>query len=425
MKKLLFLLTILFAQNKILLDQVSAIVDNKIVLLSDVVLATNALAVQQNINPSINQSAYKKLLNESLESMIEQQVIIKMAEQDSVEVLEKDIDRALDKQIENLINQAGNKENAERMLGKKISDFKRNYRDDIKGKLLSEKYTQQLTSNISVNRKDVEDFYKTYKDSLPILPTLYDTRHLLIEFSVSDDSNLKALNKIQSIREEILVKNNFEDMAKQFSNDPGSKENGGMLGTASRGTFVKEFEQAAFTLDLNILSEPIKTEFGYHLIYVLDRSGEKVTLKHILIRPEISEADKKNTYLKAVELEKQIKNKSDFLRLVNEFSDDDQSRSNGGFLGKIDIKQYGIKELAEGIQKLEINKASTPIQTEFGYHILWVDSKSEGGIITIEKNWTQLEEFALNKKKSEWYNEWINDIKNNFYIKRNPLNYPQ
>jgi len=412
MKKILFLLTILFAQNKI-------------VLLSDVVLATNALAVQQNINPSINQSAYKKLLNESLESMIEQQVIIKMAEQDSVEVLEKDIDRALDKQIENLINQAGNKENAERMLGKKISDFKRNYRDDIKGKLLSEKYTQQLTSNISVNRKDVEDFYKTYKDSLPILPTLYDTRHLLIEFSVSDDSNLKALNKIQSIREEILEKNNFEDMARQFSNDPGSKENGGMLGTASRGTFVKEFEQAAFTLDLNVLSEPIKTDFGYHLIYVLDRSGEKVTLKHILIRPEISEADKKNTYLKAVELEKQIKDKSDFLRLVNEFSDDDQSKSNGGFLGKIDIKQYGIKELAEGIQKLEINKASTPIQTEFGYHILWVDSKSEGGIITIEKNWTQLEEFALNKKKSEWYNEWINDIKNNFYIKRNPLNYPQ
>lgn len=425
MKKLLFLLTILFAQNKILLDQVSAIIDNKIVLLSDVVLATNALAVQQNINPSINQSAYKKLLNESLESMIEQQVIIKMAEQDSVEVLEKDIDRALDKQIENLINQAGNKENAERMLGKKISDFKRNYRDDIKGKLLSEKYTQQLTSNISVNRKDVEDFYKTYKDSLPILPTLYDARHLLIEFSVSDDSNLKALNKIQSIREEILEKNNFEDMARQFSNDPGSKENGGMLGTASRGTFVKEFEQAAFTLDLNVLSEPIKTDFGYHLIYVLDRSGEKVTLKHILIRPEISEADKKNTYLKAVELEKQIKDKSDFLRLVNEFSDDDQSKSNGGFLGKIDIKQYGIKELAEGIQKLEINKASTPIQTEFGFHILWVDSKSEGGIITIEKNWTQLEEFALNKKKSEWYNEWINDIKNNFYIKRNPLNYPQ
>ena len=126
-----------------------------------------------------------------------------------------------------------------------------------------------------------------------------------------------------------------------------------------------------------------------------------------------------------LELEKQIKDKSDFLRLVNEFSDDDQSKSNGGFLGKIDIKQYGIKELAEGIQKLEINKASTPIQTEFGFHILWVDSKSEGGIITIEKNWTQLEEFALNKKKSEWYNEWINDIKNNFYIKRNPLNYPQ
>ena len=141
MKLFTLILTIglAFTQEKVVLDRVASVVEDKIVLLSDVVLAANAIAAQQNINPTKNPTLYNNILNQSLESMIEQLLIIEMAEIDSVEVLDKDVDRSLDKQVENIILQTGGKEQAELALGKKISEFKRSYRDDMRGKLLAEK----------------------------------------------------------------------------------------------------------------------------------------------------------------------------------------------------------------------------------------------------------------------------------------------
>ena len=414
-----------FAQENILLDRVSAVVEGKIVLLSDVVLAANALAAQQQINPTTSPEKYKKLLLNSSESMIEQLVIIKMAEVDSVEVLDRDVDRALERQIENIITQAGGKEEAELALGRKISDFKRAYRDDMKGKLLAEKYTASLTSGISITRGEVISFYNTYKDSIDPFPTLYKTRHLLLEIKPSENSLEKALLKTKKIREEIISGLSFEEAAKKYSEDLGSKKNGGKLGYVPRGTFVQEFDKVAFTIDLNILSEPVKTQFGYHLIEVLQRSGEKVSARHILISVNISEEDKNITYKKMASLVKEIKNKDDFILKVKELSDDTTSGPKGGYMGMINLEEYQIKELITVIKNVSLNTPSTPVLTQFGYHIIWVDEKIDGGLPNLEKNWIDLEQMALNQKKTDWYLNWIEKIKNKFYIKRNPLTYPQ
>ena len=419
------MLNISFTQENILLDRVSAVVEGKIVLLSDVVLAANALAAQQQINPTTSPEKYKKLLLNSSESMIEQLVIIKMAEVDSVEVLDRDVDRALERQIENIITQAGGKEEAELALGRKISDFKRAYRDDMKGKLLAEKYTASLTSGISITRGEVISFYNTYKDSIDPFPTLYKTRHLLLEIKPSENSLEKALLKTKKIREEIISGLSFEEAAKKYSEDLGSKKNGGKLGYVPRGTFVQEFDKVAFTIDLNILSEPVKTQFGYHLIEVLQRSGEKVSARHILISVDISEEDKNITYKKMASLVKEIKNKDDFILKVKELSDDTTSGPKGGYMGMINLEEYQIKELITVIKNVSLNTPSTPVLTQFGYHIIWVDEKIDGGLPSLEKNWIDLEQMALNQKKTDWYLNWIEKIKNKFYIKRNPLTYPQ
>ena len=120
------------------------------------------------------------MLDSARESMIEQLLIIEMAELDSVQVLDKDIDKALNSQIDNIISQTGSKEEAEIALGRKLSEFKRSYRDDMKGKLLAEKYTSSLTTSIKVTRGDVIDFFNTYKDSIADFPTLYKTHHILL-----------------------------------------------------------------------------------------------------------------------------------------------------------------------------------------------------------------------------------------------------
>ena len=342
---LVLLLSFSFSQEGVLLDKISAVVEGEIVLLSDVVLAANALATQQRINPNTDPEKYKDLLKMSSESMIEQLVIIKMAEADSVEVLDKDVERALDRQIENIISQAGGKEAAEQALGRKISDFKRSYRDDMKGKLLAEKYTTSLTSGISVTRGEVINFYDTYKDSMGSFPTLYKTRHILLEINPSESSLEEALLKIEKIREEIIGGLSFDSAAKKYSEDPGSKELGGNLGYVPRGSFVQEFEQAAFTLDINKLSKPIQTKYGYHLMEVLKRSGEKVEVRHILISIKTSEKDKNITYKKTANIIKDLKTKDDFMSRAKEISDDTTSGPKGGYMGMIDLDQYQIKEL--------------------------------------------------------------------------------
>ena len=422
---IILFLSFIEAQQEILLDRVASVVENKIVLMSDVVLAANAVAAQQKINPNTNPSAYQKILESSRESMIEQLLIIEMAEQDSVEILDKDIDKALNQQIDNIIAQTGSKELAEEALGKKISDFKRSYRDDMKGKLLAEKYTSSLTTSISVSRGDVIDFFNVYKDSIPSFPTLYKTHHILLEVKPSKESEEKSFKKALDIKNKIINGLSFDDAAKLYSSDPGSKDQGGNLGYVPRGTFVKEFDKVVFTVDKNILTDPVKTQYGHHLIEVLERTGEKVLARHILIRTETTDTDKKITYDSINNIKNNINNFDDFYEAAASFSDDKTSNSNGGFLGMIDLEYYQVPELKKEISNIKLKTVSNPIKTDFGYHLIWVDEIKEGGIPSLEKNWLDLEEMALNKKKSDWYQNWIKKIKSQFYIKRNPLSYPQ
>lgn len=423
---ILLFMSFLEAQQEILLDRVASVVENKIVLMSDVVLAANAVAAQQQINPNTNPVAYKKILESSRESMVEQLLIIEMAEQDSVEILDKDIDKALNQQIDNIIAQTGSKELAEAALGKKISDFKRSYRDDMKGKLLAEKYTSSLTTSINVSRGDVIDFFNTYKDSIPSFPTLYKTHHILIEIKPSEESVKNSFNKANDIRNKILNGEiSFDDAAKTFSADPGSKDQGGNLGYVPRGTFVQEFDKVVFTVEKNILTEPVKTQYGHHIIEVLERTGEKVLARHILIRTETTDLDKKKTYDIINNIKNDITSFDDFYKAAADFSDDKTSNSSGGFLGMIDLEYYQVPELKKEISTIKTKTISNPIETDFGYHLIWVDEIQKGGPPTLETNWLELEEMALNKKKSDWYQTWINKIKSQFYIKRNPLTYPQ
>ena len=295
----------------------------------------------------------------------------------------------------------------------------------MEGKLVAEKYTNQLTMDIKITRPEVESFFSIYKDSIPSFPTEHKVRHILFEIKPSDKSIEETKNIALSIIQEIKNGMTFENAAKKYSEDPGSKESGGYLGIVSRGTFVKEFEKAAFTLELNKISEPVQTTFGFHIIEVLERSGEKVGVRHILIKTKTTDEDKEKTYQKSLVTYQKIKTKDNFITSALDYSNDESTKENGGYLGWIDAEYYQVKELASVIKNIESNVCSAPILTNFGYHLLWIDEIKEGGPPNLQSNWTELEGMALNKKKSDWYSNWITEIKTKVYIKRNPLTYPQ
>lgn len=400
-----------------IVEGVSAIVSDNIILKSDVAQIVNMTAIQQKIYPDQSPELFQKLEAQVLQSLIEQKVVLEMAKLDSITVKDKDVDAALEQQIQNIISQAGSEAKAEEMLGQPLKKFKRDYWFDIHDRLITEQYQQKLIAKIKTNRNDVETFFKTYKDSIPTVPTLIKLRHLLVPITASEERRLEALAFLNSVRDSIVAGGDFATYAKKYSQDPGSKSRGGSLGFVRRGSLVKEFEEAAFTLNINEISEPVETIFGYHLIQPLEKQGDKIRVRHILWAPQIQEEDETRAYNFAVTLKDSAKSIADFKALVSRHSTDDRTASIGGDLGWINPVDYPIPEFSKVIPYLEINRCSLPVKTGYGYHLLWMESLKPGGKPNLKDHWTQIEMMALNHKKMTYYENWLKKSRDKFFIR--------
>lgn len=404
-------------ENKQVIDGVAAIVADNIILKSELAQIVNLTVMQQNINPNQNLELFQQLQLQVLQSLIDQKVVLELAEKDTnIIIKDKEVDSALETQIANILSQAGSEEKAEEMLGEPLRDFKREYWFDIRDRLYADKFQQLKLQGVSVNRIDVESFYKTYKDSLPFFPPKIKLRHLLLPLKPGEKSITAAIALLGSLRDEVYAGADFSELAKIYSQDPGSKIRGGDLGFTHRGSLVSEFEEVAFTLDIGEISKPIKTAFGYHIIQPLEKQGDKVRVRHILIAPLVSENDEQKVYDFAITIKDSIKTIEDFIALTERHSVDDQTNKTGGDLGWINPNTFAIPEIGQVLQYLELRECSPPVKTSLGYHLLWLEDAKEGGYPSLEKHWVDIEAMALNKKKMDWYRVFIQDAREKFYI---------
>ena len=398
------------------IDGVAAVVENHIVLKSDLAQMVNMTAIQQKLDPRVSPDVFLKLQNTILQSMIDQKILLEMAKLDSIDVSEKDVDLALEQQVQLLISQAGNKKNAEEMLGQSIKDFQREFWYDMKDRMVSERYQQQMINSISVTRDDVLAFYETYKDSLPKMPFRAKVRHVLITILPSEKSKNETRASLVDIKNKIESGGSFEELAKVYSLDTGSKNNGGNLGWVNRGSLVKNFEEAAFTLDIGEVSDPVETEFGYHILETLEKQGEKIRVRHILMSPDIVQEDVERAHVLASSYGDSILSLDDFKHYAKEFSSDKQTSDIGGDLGWIDPANYPIPEIGQAIKHIDLGVCSPPINSSVGFHILWIEGVRRGGKPTLEQHWVDIENYALNKKQMTWYQDWIEDTRKDFSI---------
>ena len=400
------------------LDGLAAIVGDNIILKSDLSQLVSMAALQQQINPANDYKRFQKLQLEILQSLVDQKIILEMAELDSIEVKEKDVDNALNKQIENFITQAGSKESAETSLGQSLKSFRREFWPEMRDRLISEQYQYSLLSNIKTSKEDVFSFFNTYKDSLPMLPALINLYHLLIVVKPGKESKNIAFETIKNLRTQILNGESFEKLAQSFSQDPGSKSKGGSLGLVKRGSLVKEFETVAFTLEPGTISNPVETVFGYHLINVQEKQGDKAQVSHILISPTITEEDEQRAYHLSLELSDSIVSLDLFKKYAAKYSDDEKTKQVGGNIGWIDPLVYSVSGISSFIRKnnLNLNECSRPVKTDFGYHLLWISAIKPGGKPTLTHHWIDIELMALNQKKMLWYRNWMKEARKQVYI---------
>ena len=426
MKKLLICVLIIFSfvvcedkDNSVFVDGVAAIVGAHVILKSDVAQLVNFAAAQQRLNPAVDVEKLLFLQNEVLRSIVDQKIMLEMAAVDSIEVEDKEIERALEQQIEMFVAQSGSEERAEEQLGQSLKTFRREFWYEMKDRLTTERYQQMLINKISVTRDEVERFFTTNKDSLPIFPFMVKMRHLLILIKAGTESQNLSYNKISEIRKKIIDGESFSELATLHSQDPGSRQNGGSLGYVRRGSLVPDFESVAFSQDVGFISEIVETPFGYHLIETEEKRGEKIKVRHILLVPEIAEEDESLSYRFALTLKDSASSLETFKRLVAVHSKDVQTKEIGGDLGWINPNNSPIPEISQIISLLDIGVCSLPVRTEQGYHLFWVDAFRQGGRPDLGMHWPEIENMALNHKRANWYGDWIVAARERFFIQIN------
>jgi len=290
----LILTTRLFAQE--VLDKTVAIVEDNIILKSELYQFSYSMALQLKIDPEKDKVKFDKLIRETLENLIEQKVLLVKAKEDSIVVTDRQIDGTLDEQINRMIQQLGSQERLEEYFGGiSLRQIRRDFRDEIEERLLVDNLKQQKNFEVKISRREIEGFYRAFKDSLPELNESVKISHILVEVEASPAAEKAAEEKAVGILARLKKGEAFAELAQEFSEDPGSATRGGDLGMMQRGDLVPEFEEVAFGLEPGEISEIVRSRFGLHIIQLISKGGEKINPRHILIRLDTSAEDEKRT----------------------------------------------------------------------------------------------------------------------------------
>ena len=416
-KRLIFftLCCVWLATAQTTLDKIVAIVDKEIITLSDLNFTVQQVAIQNRLDPSS-----PELQNQVLDGMINDKLILAQAILDSVEVTDDEVTETLDQQIKQLVLRLGSEAKVEEAYGMSVARIKRDYqfREQIRKKLLVQKIQQQRQASLTISRREVEAFYEQYKDSIPKVPTEYELSHIYIE-PKPDSSALQAVyNKALAVADSIRAGGDFADFAKRYSSD-ATASLGGDLGFARRGAFVKEYEEAAFTLKDSEISNPIRTQFGYHIIQLLERRGDAVHTRHILFSITLSQANDDSAIAKLNRIRDRALAGENFGVLARKYSEDNDTKDVGGDLGRVSVDQLD-PSYSDFVKSAKAGDISEPHKilvagNKYGYHIILVRSVTPEHFINMQQDYKRLEQLALQFKLQKNYEEWIDTLRKTIY----------
>ena len=406
---LMFIAGCAYAQE--VLDKIVAVVDNEIITESELDFQTNLLASRYGVSPD-----NPKLKEQTLNSMIEEKLAYAQANLDSIEVTDQDVDKRIDYQIQLFIQQYGSKERVEQVYGMSIEKIKRELRDDVRKNLMVQKLREKNFGNVEASRRDVEDFFDKFKDSLGVIPEKVTIAHIFRSPKSSDESKEKARAFAQAILDSIKNGADFAEMAKKYSEDPGSAKDGGDLGFVKRGVFYPEFEAAAFALQPGQISDVVESPVGFHIIELIEKRGESIHARHILIKIKADEdADLKTIDFLTAVRDSIVNGDSTFAYYAKKYSEDKDTAPFGGELGTFYINQLD-KSVLDAVSKLKPGEISFPKRYEYtagsyGYHIIKLEDRTPQHAPDLDKDYADIKKLADEYKRQNEYQKWIESLK--------------
>lgn len=400
------------------MDKIVAIVGNEIILQSEVVGHLMMSAMQErrtNARPDD-----PVLLRRSLDVLINEKLIVTKAIEDSLTASEDEITERMDYQIQAMMQQMGSERRIEEVYGMSMAKIRRDFRDEIRKQLLTERLSQQKFAAMKVSSKEVQDFFKQYKDSIPPVPPQFEIYHIVKNVEPSPEAKDKTLALAKKIRDSLVAGGDFATFARRYSNDPGSAASGGDLGFVERGKFIAEFEKTAYALQIGEISQPVETPFGFHVIQLLDKRETAVKTRHILLKLGQTDDDATRTKKFLDSLRMRVAKGESFEDLAKQYSDDTDTKAFGGLLGRMETTKLPA-DLREKIEKLkdgEITEAltySAPGSTKSGFNIVFRKKYIPEHKITFDDDYKRLEQMTTMQKRAKVYDDWMRELRKSIY----------
>lgn len=403
-----------FAQQT--LDKIVAVVNNEIITESELDFQTNYVAAQKKLDPD-SPDLKKQVLNQ----LIDEKLVYTQANLDSITVSDDEVDQRVDYEINTYEQQYGSIQNVEKVYNLSIQKIKRKLRDQVREQLMIQKLQSKNFGNIEVSGKDVEDFYNQFKDSIGVIPEKVKIAHIFRSPKASPYLKEKYKAKAQAILDSIKNGADFAEMAKKYSDDPGSASKGGDLGFVKRGVFYPQFEAAAFALKPGQLSDVIETPVGFHIIQMIEKRGESIHVRHILIKiKKDEEADLKTIEFLTDVRDSVVKGDGTFADYAKKYSEDDATKPFGGDLGTFYMSQLdnNMKDIVSNLKEGEISfpKRIDYGQDNYGYHIVYLEKRIPQHPVGLKTDYNDLQKLAENYKKQQMYNDWIKKLREKIYV---------
>lgn len=410
-----------------IIDEVAAIVGGNIIMLSDI----EAQYLQYRLQGTVSGSP-EEVKCRILESIMVNKLFLNQAELDSITVTPKEVDRVINERMNYFISQIGSKEKLEEFYNKKFDDIKNDLRAAATEQMTIEQMQQQLTTGVKVTPSDVAKFYKEMPaDSIPMVNIEFEVGQIVKYPKMSLADEIEVKDKLRSFRRRIMAGDDFAVLARLYSEDPGSAAKGGDLGFFNRGELEKEYEAVAYRLNKGEISDVVKTRYGYHIIQMMERRGDMIQTRHILIKPKVSAPERERAALALDSIANGIKSGSlTFDQAVGKYSDD-ANRLNGGLMinpytrnSKFEPDQMDAKVLY-AIDKLKIGEITSPMmftddEGKDGYRILYLKARTESHRANINTDYDKLQQWALSFKKYEEIDKWVDKKIKTTYIKVSP-----
>ncbi len=407
-----------------IIDEVVAVVGKNYILLSDIENQYLQMRLQGGITGS--ESTVKC---EIIENLLFEKLMLHQAELDSIEVTPDQVESELDRRMRYFINQFGTQEKLEKFYDKSVIEFKAELREVITQQMKVEKVQQNITEKTRVTPSEVKTFYKNIpKDSIPLIGSVIEIAQLVKKPPISPAEKFEIKEKLRKLRDRVIKGESFEAMARLYSEDPGSAKMGGDLGLHGRGELYAEFEAVAFKLKPGDISEIVETEAGYHIIQSIERRGDFVRVRHILLRPKVSPValSEAKIFLDSIGLLIRADSIS-FEDAVKQFSTDGSKNNNGILMNQYTgSSDWPVDQLDPKIffvvDKLQIGEVSQAVlmedeKGEEAYRLLSLIKRTQPHRANLAEDYDQIQSWALQSKKLEIIKKWIEINSKNVFIK--------